>query len=281
MLIEGSADSRRRPEDYHFFLPVKTPQLTINECNSLLLSLPLPVVSLLFPDPWTADSSRLLLLASSLTTVPVRCPAEFLMPMVGFLPPRLVYCLTQRRNDSEPTTIILRQKRLVLLLSLITESLQVNFPQTFHLNIHHIYHMRSLIMIPQDIYYHPNGHHFHLQWIHLITPHLLTYHPKVFIYLNILVWYSEFYHQDLILYHITFLPIPPVDTMWYQSSLQIHILKVLQLILTRSPYLLQAHTCALHNIFKRLTQHKFPVIHQSVHLILMSEMFHHQCLFFW
>ena len=64
------------------------------------------------------------------------------------------------------------------------------------------------------------------------APTTLT--PTFFFYLKLLVWYPYFPHQDLILYHHLFLTIPPVDTLCYQPSIQIHILQLLNLTLTRS-----------------------------------------------
>ena len=152
--------------------------------------------------------------------------------------------------------MIYQQKKLTqfLLPNQIT-TLLVDIPQACHIHYHMTSHFRSLSQL----------HHMYRVTLPVEIPqsfHLL-------------------YHHELILYHLMFLPIPPVDTPFYQPSINIQTLQVLQPILHRSLDLIKAQLCALQTILKAQTQQRFSFLHQLVHHFLISEMFHHQFFFFW
>ena len=151
-------------KDNHSFLPVKTPQLTIHKQNSLLLSLPLTLTSILFPDTYTAYASRPLLFASCLTTVPVICPTKFLIHMARFIPPQPGSCLTPIRMNSKPNTIILSQKSVLLPLSLtLLPRLSLTFLQRIlPVEIQLIIPLIPPVNIPQDLYPHS---HMRIHWM--------------------------------------------------------------------------------------------------------------------
>ena len=146
-------------------------------------------------------------------------------------------------------------------------------PKTYHINFYQKFHLRNLIMSIQVIYFHTHGHPWHPQCIHMITLPPLLHHPQVFFYLQLLVWHTEFSHQEIILYQLLLLLTTPVDTPCYQPILKIHILQVIHNILHRSPYLIQEHPGDLQTLFKELTQQMLTDLHQSVHLFLTSLMF--------
>ena len=162
--------------DRHSLLFVTTPQLVLLKRNYLLLPLPLPLSIMLFPNTWTADTYHPLFLASCLTTVLVRHPTKFVIPLAEFIPPLLGSCLNQRSKIFKPTTIILMHQSVLMplplppmsrpsltflhmILSVEVQSLlplmfPVNIPQACHLHYHITYHWRSL---------------FHLHYLHKLT----------------------------------------------------------------------------------------------------------------
>ena len=70
----------------------------------------------------------------------------------------------------------------------------------------------------QVIYFHTHGHPWHPQCIHMITLPPLLHHPQVFFYLQLLVWHTEFSHQEIILYQLLLLLTTPVDTPTHGST---------------------------------------------------------------
>ena len=112
------------------------------------------------------------------------------------------------------------------------------------------------------------------QMRHLINTALLLHQTQYFFFMKILSWYPTRTHQDLVLYHLSLLSAPPVDSYLtcYKPCLQIQILQLLKPILLWPPILLQAHACALHNIFQPCTHQRFPVLNQSFHHHLISDM---------
>ena len=99
-------------------MPATTPRLNIHKWNSLLPYLILPLAIIFFPGPWTTDTYRTLLLALYLTTVMVRHPENFVIPMAVFISPRLGSCFTPIRINSNPNTTLFRQKSTLLTLPL-------------------------------------------------------------------------------------------------------------------------------------------------------------------
>ena len=98
-------------KDRHSLLTVRTTQLTLHKCKSLLPPLPLPMYIMLFPDPWTADSPWPLLLASCLPTVLDICPTKFVIFMAGFIPPRPGFYMNPRMKNTI-ITLSYKSKRL-------------------------------------------------------------------------------------------------------------------------------------------------------------------------
>ena len=199
--------------------------------------------------------------------------------------------------SQKPSYLPLNQRDLTQLQLLIQVPLPVDIPQAYHIRYHMTYHLEDPISAPpsapsdspsgdplcftteipiQECTSVPTSYHrdstseLPSNFPSSFPPYMSSEEPNYYFSRSLLpssrsdlapgTWHPQCIH--LILYHVLFLPIPPLDTPCYQPSLQIQILLVLQLILTRSPDFLQAHPCALHNISKAQIQQRLPVLHQ-------------------
>lgn len=154
----------------YYFLPVTNIQLTVHNRSSLFLLLTLPLVSILFPAPCMAETSGPLLLGSFLTTVLVRHPEKFVIPMVIFILSRPGSCLDPRGTNSNTTTVILRKNisllslpltlpprpSLTFLQKILPVYIQLILPVILLVKIFQAYYLHFHLRIHYNIYHQKN-----------------------------------------------------------------------------------------------------------------------------